>query len=88
MRTGAKGTANGADRVRVRLLLFGVFREFANGAELTLDVPCGTTVAGLRTHLKDALALASDSGILPESHAFGGDAEDAPVCLLPPVCGG
>jgi hypothetical protein len=67
-------------------------------------VPRGTTVAGLRSHLKDALArarpsadvselvesaaLASDTGILAESHAFGCDTGDAPVCLLPPVCGG
>jgi molybdopterin converting factor small subunit len=93
----------GPDRVRVRLLLFGAFREFAQGAELTLEVPRGTTVCGLRRHLKEALArarpsqdvtelvessaLACDTGMLSESHVFGRDAEDAPVCLLPPVCG-
>jgi molybdopterin converting factor small subunit len=104
MKTGARGAAGDEDRVRIRLLLFGAFREFAEGAELTLDVPRGTTVAGLRGHLKEALArsrptqdvgelvessaLASATGILAESHAFAGDADDAPVCLLPPVCGG
>ncbi len=97
----AGGAANGADRVRVRLLLFGAFRQLTEGAELTLDVPRGTTVSGLRGHLKEALArarpsqdvaalvessaLASDTGILAESHVFGRDADDAPVCLLPPV---
>lgn len=86
---------------RVRLRLFGAFRE-VGGAELTLEVPSGTTVANLRIHVKEALArmlparrhdqlvdlsaLASDSAILPESHLLG----DADVCLsiLPPVCGG
>ncbi len=90
-----------AGRTRVRLRLFGAFRE-VGGAELTLEVPGGTTVASLRAHLKEALArmlparrhdqlvdlsaLASDTAILPESHLLG----DSDVCLsiLPPVCGG
>ena len=62
----------------------------------------GTTVASLRTYVKEALArafparrhdqlvdlsaLASDSAILPESHLLG-DA-DLSLCILPPVCGG
>ncbi len=89
-------------RTRVRLRLFGAFRDVAGGAELTLEVPSGTTVANLRRHVKEALArtlparrhdhlvdlsaLASDSAILPESHLLG----DTDVCLsiLPPVCGG
>lgn len=89
-------------RTRVRLRLFGALREVAVGGELTVEVPPGTTVASLRTHLKEALAqtvparrhdqlvdlsaLASDSTILPESHLLG----DTDVCLaiLPPVCGG
>ncbi len=90
-----------AGRTRVRLRLFGAFRE-VGGAELTLEVPPGTTVAGLRTHLKEALGrmlparrhdqlvdlsvLASDSAILPESHLLG-DA-DVWLSILPPVCGG
>lgn len=87
---------------RVRLRLFGAFRDVARGAELTVEVPFGTTVAGLRSHVKHALArtvpargreqlvdisaFASDTGILPESHLLA----DADVCLslLPPVCGG
>ncbi len=94
----------GTGSVRVRLLLFGAFRDLAQGAELRLEVPCGTTVSGLRPRIRDALArarpsvdvaglvessaLACDSGIRAESHAFGRDAEEPPVCLLPPVCGG
>ncbi len=104
MSTRAMGGVHGADGVRVRLLLFGAFRQFADGVELTLDVPRGTTVLGLRLHIKEALtrarpsldvgelvqssAFASDSRILAESHEFSCDADDAPVCLLPPVCGG
>ncbi len=94
--------AERSPRTRVRLRLFGAFRDAGGGGELTLDVPCGTTVGALRSHLKEALgrthparrydhlvdlsALASDSAILPESHLVGG----ADVCLsiLPPVCGG
>lgn len=93
--------AETAAPTRVRLRLFGAFRD-VGAAELTLEVPSGTTVASLRTHVKEALArmlparrhdqlvelsaLASDSAILPESHLLG----DPDVCLsiLPPVCGG
>ncbi len=104
MRTRAAVASRGADRVRVQLLLFGVFREFADGVELTLDVARGTTVSELRLHVEHALArarpsldvgelvessaFASGGGILAESHEFGRDGDDAPVCLLPPVCGG
>jgi molybdopterin converting factor small subunit len=93
--------ADNAAPTRVRLRLFGAFRE-VGAAELTLEVPSGTTVASLRAHVKEALArmlparrhdqlvdlsaLASDSAILTESHLLG----DRDVCLsiLPPVCGG
>ncbi len=93
--------AEATARTRVRLRLFGAFRE-GGAAELTLEVPSGITVASLRAHVKEALArrlparrhdqlvdlsaLASDSAILPESHQLG----DPDVCLsiLPPVCGG
>ncbi len=94
--------ASAGPRTRVRLRLFGAFREAAGNPELTLEVPRGTTVAHLRVHVKEALsrtpsarrrdhlvdlsALASDSTILPESHALG-DAEVS-LSILPPVCGG
>ena len=99
MRTAPAETS---PRTRVRLRLFGAFRDVALGEELTVEVPSGTTVASLRSHVKEALArrvpgrrhdqlvdlsaLASDSAILPESHLL----RDADVCLsiLPPVCGG
>ena len=102
MKGGLEQKVDGAGSVRVRLLLFGAFRDLAQGPELRLEVPCGTTVSALRPRIRDALAqgrpsigvgelvessaLASDSGILAETHAF--DADDPPVCLLPPVCGG
>ncbi len=88
---------------RVRLRLFGAFRDAAGGGELRLDVPSGTTVARLRAHVKEALArtqparrhdhlvdlsaVASDSAILPESHLLG-DGADVCLAILPPVCGG
>jgi molybdopterin converting factor small subunit len=89
-------------RTHVRLRLFGAFRDAAEGGELRLEVPPGSTVAHLRSRVKEALAraratrshdhlvdlsaVASDSAILPESHRLG----EADVCLsiLPPVCGG
>lgn len=89
-------------RTRVRLRLFGAFRDIAGGAELTLEVPSGTTVATLRGYVKEALAralparphdrlvdlsaLASDSAILPDSHLLAGG--DVCLAMLPPVCGG
>jgi molybdopterin converting factor small subunit len=94
--------ADSSARTRVSLRLFGAFRDIAGGAELTLEVPAGTTVARLRGHVKEALAralparphdqlvelsaLASDSAILPDSHLVAGD--DVSLAILPPVCGG
>jgi molybdopterin converting factor small subunit len=85
---------------RVRLRLFGAFRQVA--PELTLEVPRDTTVADLRRHVKEALtraypaagdddlvdlsAVASDTEILAESHLLGGG--DVSLSILPPVCGG
>jgi molybdopterin converting factor small subunit len=90
-------------RTRVRLRLFGALREVAAGAELTFEVPPGTTVAHLRGYVKEALArtpparrhdnlvdlsaLASDSAVLPESHLLD-DGADVCLSMLPPVCGG
>ena len=104
MKASFRQDVDAAGSVRIRLLLFGAFRDLAHGAELNLEVPRGTTVADLRPRICDALArvrtsvdvgelvessaLASDSGILAESHAFGRHADEPPVCLLPPVCGG
>lgn len=93
---------DGSAGTRVRLRLFGAFRDVDRRGELVLELPSGSTVATLREHLKAALAravparrherlvdvsaLASDAGVLPESHPLAG----AEVCLsvLPPVCGG
>lgn len=87
--------------LRVRVLLFGAFRDFADGDELWLAVPRGTTVAELRRHLHEALAqapaqgglidasaLAFDEGILLESQALGQGVDEVRVAILPPVCGG
>ncbi len=93
-----------AGRIRVRLLLFGAFRALADGPELTLEVPRGTTVSALRRHVGEALsrsrpsaetdalveasAVAFDDGILLESHALGEGVDEVRAAILPPVCGG
>ncbi len=61
-----------------RLLFWGAFIGLT-----TFLVFFMIDVAGL----VESSALATDTGILAESHAFGRDADDAPVCLLPPVRG-
>lgn len=102
MNDSTRASAERAGVTRVRLQLFGTFREYSRGGVLTLDVPAGITVAALRAHLKETLsralparcpgplvdvsALASDEGVLPEAHRLS-DAE-VRLSLLPPVCGG
>jgi molybdopterin converting factor small subunit len=86
--------------LRVRVLLFGAFREIADGGELWLAVPRGSTVADLRRHLREALggsqaraelvdrfALASDDGILLDAQPLGHGADEVRVAILPPVYG-
>ena len=81
--------------MNVRVLLFARAKDLAGTASLSLELPAGATVAGLR----QALALAYPR--LGEFQArcavaVGGEvvsdevvlAEDAEAALLPPVSGG
>jgi molybdopterin converting factor small subunit len=92
------------DEVRVSVRLFGAFRKYANGSEIALDVPRGTTVAALRRHLGEALrrgcaafaeqqlldvsVLADDEQILDDRQPLGCGADRVALSVLPPVCGG
>jgi molybdopterin converting factor small subunit len=89
------------DPLRVRVLLFGAFRDLADGGEIFLAVPRGTTVSELRRELREVLArspahgdlleasaLALEGGLLTESQALGEGVDEVRVAILPPVCGG
>jgi molybdopterin converting factor subunit 1 len=81
--------------MRVRVLLFARAKDLAGTGSLTLELPEGATVAGLR-HLLAATyprlaqflprcAVAVGSEIASDEVTL---AEDAEVALLPPVSGG
>lgn len=87
--------------LRVHVLLLGALRELADGGEVWLAVPRGSTVAELRRHLREALArtpacadlvqvsaLALDGGILSDAQPLGRDADEVRVVILPPTRGG
>ena len=90
------------DPVRVCVRLFGAFRKYSSGADLSFEVPRGTTVAAVRQHLGEALrracpafadqqlldvsVLADDERILDDGQLLGG--ERVSLAVLPPVCGG
>jgi molybdopterin converting factor small subunit len=88
--------------LRIDVRLFGALRKYANGAEISLEVPSGTTVSGLRSYLGDALrrggaafadqplldasVLADEEQILDDAQALVADRIS--LAVLPPVCGG
>jgi molybdopterin synthase sulfur carrier subunit len=90
--------------LRVEVRLFGAFRKYANGSEVSLEVPRGTTVSALRKHLGEALrrgaasfadqplldasVLADDEEILDDAQPLGGGGDRIFLAVLPPVCGG
>ena len=90
--------------VSVHVRLFGPFRKYGNGADLSFRVPRGTTVAALRGHLADALrraagsfdgegllersVLADEHRILTEDLPVGIGEDRISLAVLPPVCGG
>jgi molybdopterin converting factor small subunit len=90
--------------VRVSVRLFGAFRRYSNGADVSLVVPRGTTVGALREHLGEALrrgspafhdqalldvsVLADQESILDDAQPLASRAEPIVVAVLPPVCGG
>jgi molybdopterin converting factor small subunit len=90
------------DPVRVCVRLFGAFRKYSSGADVSFEVPGGTTVAAVRRHLGEALqracpafsdqqlldvsVLADDERILDDAQLLRGDRVS--LAVLPPVCGG
>ena len=93
-----------ADTVRVCVRLFGAFRKYADGAEVTFEVPRDTTVSALRAHLGEALrrqlpafgdqelldvsVVADEDGILDDGQRLGAGVHPIVLAVLPPVCGG
>lgn len=81
--------------MRVRLLLFALYRDLAGADELDIDLPAGATAATLVRALR---ARGGDLARLPEApavavnRAYAGletmlqDGDE--VALLPPVAGG
>lgn len=81
--------------MRVRLLFFGLYREFAGTGELEVEVRPGATVASLVRELR---ARGGGFGRLPEAPVVAVNqayarmdatlASGDEVALLPPVAGG
>jgi molybdopterin converting factor small subunit len=92
------------DDVQVRIQLFGAFRKYADGSDVSLEVPRGTTVSALRAYLAEALrrgcpafdgegllelsAVADDERILDDTTPLGLSVDRLRLAILPPVCGG
>ncbi|MGH7502989.1 MAG: MoaD/ThiS family protein [Longimicrobiales bacterium] len=81
--------------MRIRVLLFAIYRELAGTAEVELDLPAGATaldaIDRLRTTGNGASRIPASPVIaINESYASpGSPLEDGDeVALLPPVAGG
>lgn len=90
--------------VRVQVRLFGAFRKYSNGSDLSFDVPRGTLVSALRKRVADALrrkfptfsdegllnvsVLADEHRVLDDGDPIGRGLDHVSVAVLPPVCGG
>jgi molybdopterin synthase catalytic subunit len=83
--------------MRVRVIPFGVLKDWLGSQAATIELPDGATVAVLLEHLRATLPAGAAAGLL-SSIAVGVNAEYAPaehiledgdeVGLLPPVSGG
>lgn len=87
--------------IQIRLRLFGAFRKYHEGGEISLDLPERSGLSELRSALAARLAeshpgfgearlledsaFADESAILPPDVRFE---RDCSVAVLPPVCGG
>ncbi|MCM2321958.1 MAG: MoaD/ThiS family protein [Oligoflexia bacterium] len=89
--------------IRIRVKLFGAFRQLGTGPEVSLEAPRGTTVSELRALLAQRLTarpgvdlaallqdsvIADNARILAETHALEPSSGEAELAILPPVCGG
>jgi MoaE-MoaD fusion protein len=81
--------------MRVRILVFGVLKDFIPESSAALDLPAGACVRDLLDHYRNSfveheamwrsVAIAVNREYVPASHAL---AEGDEVALLPPVSGG
>lgn len=80
--------------MKVKVRLFGAFRDYDESGELEFELQAGATAAQLRAELAlvvgrpELLAesvLADENSVLSENHVLR---EAAVVAVLPPVCGG
>lgn len=86
--------------MKVELSLFGAFREYHSGEQITLDIPDGARVAELRAAvhrhglahwptfkpgLLERSAFASEVQLLRDAEAIPADGK---MAVLPPVSGG
>lgn len=93
----------GPAAVELRVKLFGAFRQWAPGGEVTLTAPAGATSAQVRRLIGAALAqvgagpagaaLLERSALANEKRLLGEEwtvppAKAVDVAVLPPVCGG
>ncbi|MBI3555572.1 MAG: MoaD/ThiS family protein [Deltaproteobacteria bacterium] len=80
--------------MKIKVRLFGAFRNYGNGSLLEVELDPGATVAALRealrVHVKEPRLL-SDSAFADETAVLI-DAQvlrdGTTVAVLPPVCGG
>ncbi|MCB9283423.1 MAG: molybdopterin converting factor subunit 1 [Lewinellaceae bacterium] len=80
--------------MKLKILAFGISRDILGGAELTIELPDGGTVADLKTELMrrfpefsklKALAVAVNSEYAQPGQSLQ---ERDEVALIPPVSGG
>lgn len=87
--------------IRVKVRLFGSFRRFANGSDVSLELAGPLKINELRRELAAKLkaidagfheeALLDASAFANETTVLTNDAEvtaDCTIAILPPVCGG
>lgn len=87
--------------LHLTIKLFGAFRKYTQGKNLSLDVPSGITINTLRPLLEQALLQNyphfSDAGLIHDSAFSNSESlltedtiltENLMLAVLPPVCGG
>jgi len=85
---------------KVKIRLFGAFRNYISKPSVTLEVEAGSTARAVRKNLEDYFLVNTenfDSKIIEESMLSTDDAvldlddkipEGVSLAILPPVCGG
>lgn len=86
--------------LNITVKLFGGFRKYGNGEEISFSVPENIKVSELKKYLENEISktnLAVDKNLI-EASVFGNEDEiltaektitkDCTLAVLPPVCGG